>query len=624
MGCAPSTAEGVIVSKTTPQERAPTKEEYDTDNKPETLDFSLIEDNTSNIDDILSYLRRQEDYAGETILDEKLVRLSEGFYNPSDEKIFPVYANYLAVHGYPQLYVKIFNKLHSYDFLDRNTKKDTFALIGCYLATSVLWNTCDSSPVMCREVGKAGIIELMMGDLGALKEYAVVKERDEYKDAYLEGLLATLHNIIRLYIDNRGYFRNAGAVEILQYYLHMEKILYRTYALLTLSFIVNDDENHRINTGNENLEFLVTLLKSALESKDHREKEYLFHSTELVAGITKLAVNDQNKVKLVNAGVLKPLVKMLQDECTVKENLLAATAVWTLAFHKENKNNIQNEDGCVEALEKLQKSPDHGLRKACDGALWELKANKEKEVLPSTVTSKGHVMISYNWGVQKRMIRLKEKLKAAGFKVWMDIEKMGGSTLEAMAEAVQGADVVLICMSEKYKYSNPCRSEAEYTYKLNKDYIPIRVQSNYTPDGWLGIMVGAKLYFDFSTEDYFEKHFPNLVKELGERGKNTIQEEHSEVVRAEVVLTGTGNPSHNTSLNGPVSSWNNDDVNVWLKENELDHLTPKFKTYTGRKLLKLRKISLEAPQFFYKSMENKLGIKDLCDMATFKEALEDI
>ena len=41
--------------------------------------------------------------------------------------------------------------------------------------------------------------------------------------------------------------------------------------------------------------------------------------------------------------------------------------------------------------------------------------------------------------------------------MWIDVERMGGSTLSAMAEAVENAAVVLICMSEKYKQSPNCR-----------------------------------------------------------------------------------------------------------------------------------------------------------------------
>jgi hypothetical protein len=39
----------------------------------------------------------------------------------------------------------------------------------------------------------------------------------------------------------------------------------------------------------------------------------------------------------------------------------------------------------------------------------------------------------------------------------MDIDNIGGSTLQAMAEAVENAVVVLICYSRKYKESENCR-----------------------------------------------------------------------------------------------------------------------------------------------------------------------
>ncbi len=45
-----------------------------------------------------------------------------------------------------------------------------------------------------------------------------------------------------------------------------------------------------------------------------------------------------------------------------------------------------------------------------------------------------------------------------GFKVWIDVDQMEGSTLEAMAAAVENAAVVIIAVSEKYKQSPNCRT----------------------------------------------------------------------------------------------------------------------------------------------------------------------
>ena len=75
-------------------------------------------------------------------------------------------------------------------------------------------------------------------------------------------------------------------------------------------------------------------------------------------------------------------------------------------------------------------------------------------------------MISYQWDVQTLVIQLKNKLQADGYKAWMDIDDMGGCTLESMAKAVENASVVLVCVSQKYKESPNCRSGKLYNIKL--------------------------------------------------------------------------------------------------------------------------------------------------------------
>ena len=50
-----------------------------------------------------------------------------------------------------------------------------------------------------------------------------------------------------------------------------------------------------------------------------------------------------------------------------------------------------------------------------------------------------------------------------GFKVWLDVDQIKGSTLEAMADGVENAAIVLLCMTEKYKLSPNCRT-GNYTF----------------------------------------------------------------------------------------------------------------------------------------------------------------
>ena len=46
-----------------------------------------------------------------------------------------------------------------------------------------------------------------------------------------------------------------------------------------------------------------------------------------------------------------------------------------------------------------------------------------------------HIMLSYCWDHQATIKRVNASLQARGYTVWIDIEKMQGSTVEAMAEA---------------------------------------------------------------------------------------------------------------------------------------------------------------------------------------------
>jgi len=128
-------------------------------------------------------------------------------------------------------------------------------------------------------------------------------------------------------------------------------------------------------------------------------------------------------------------------------------------------------------------------------------------------------MISYCWAQQPMVKRISAVLQAAGYNIWLDIEQMAGSTLEAMASAVEGSIVVLVGVSRRYKESPNCRLEGEYTSNLKKDFIPLMMENDYRPDGWLGIMLGSKLWYDFRSDASFDSAMDQVIKVLGNRGK---------------------------------------------------------------------------------------------------------
>ena len=40
-----------------------------------------------------------------------------------------------------------------------------------------------------------------------------------------------------------------------------------------------------------------------------------------------------------------------------------------------------------------------------------------------------HIMISYNWDHQDRALKIRDRLKEEGYNIWMDVDKMGNSSV---------------------------------------------------------------------------------------------------------------------------------------------------------------------------------------------------
>ena len=45
------------------------------------------------------------------------------------------------------------------------------------------------------------------------------------------------------------------------------------------------------------------------------------------------------------------------------------------------------------------------------------------------------------------------------------------------------------------------------------------LEKNYQPDGWLGFIVGAKFWIDFTNQTNFKDSVLKLMKEVGDKGK---------------------------------------------------------------------------------------------------------
>jgi len=164
--------------------------------------------------------------------------------------------------------------------------------------------------------------------------------------------------------------------------------------------------------------------------------------------------------------------------------------IWTLSFESEFKSQLLKA-GILEVFGKFDHLEGHA-QKAKEGALWVL---QEEEKHPENISEK-HVMISYSWMQKEKMRALAFFLKEKGLPIWLDVEQMEGSVLEKMSEAIENASVVVIGISAAYKESQACRTEAEYAYRLKKEVVFVMTEESYAPRGWLGAMLGNKLWYN--------------------------------------------------------------------------------------------------------------------------------
>ena len=310
--------------------------------------------------------------------------------------------------------------------------------------------------------------------------------------AIIKSAIAILHNISRR-LRNRELF--ADREETLVDFAKKKVRTIAASSLLTLAYLVDENTNHLILADKRLLTFIITLLDEAWQSKDRRSSGYSVK--ELAEGLRHLAIKDLNKNILGQNGVVPVLISVIKTSKEDEEKGCATRALWMLAFDDSNKEAIrQKEEGAMDIFQQLQHSENPQVQRAAAGALWELegKTVRHSERIESTGN---HVMISYQWDSQKVLVELKNRLRASGYRVWMDLEQIGRTTLDAMAKAVENSSVVLVCVSERYKESPNCRAEAKYAFQLRKEIIPLMMQRNYMPDGWLGIIVGEKFRHDF-------------------------------------------------------------------------------------------------------------------------------
>lgn len=125
----------------------------------------------------------------------------------------------------------------------------------------------------------------------------------------------------------------------------------RTMALLVMAYLVDEDseDGHEEKNLLKMTDSELTFLIKELENSGGSQVKCGYHPYELIDSLIRVAVNDHNKLKVIDQGVLPLLVQFLDaDKHPPEYQSAAANALWNLAFTDESCQKIVKETGCVE------------------------------------------------------------------------------------------------------------------------------------------------------------------------------------------------------------------------------------------------------------------------------------
>ena len=174
--------------------------------------------------------------------------------------------------------------------------------------------------------------------------------------------------------------------------------------------------------------------------------------------LESLTTSDGNTQAVVDAGALDILATALTQSPDVVQARVwsfqypvpgarerAAAVILNLALSEKTA-------AAVVAHEGLRKAIDHALgdtenltknaNQHLNDALFQFDMvggkGKEKAEMRQAAVEKSdkHVMLSYCWAQQPAVMRIRQSLGDLGYKVWLDVEQMEGSTVDAMADAI--------------------------------------------------------------------------------------------------------------------------------------------------------------------------------------------
>ncbi|CAF3611044.1 unnamed protein product [Rotaria sp. Silwood1] len=402
-------------------------------------------------------------------------------------------------------------QLLSYKKLSRVAIK----VIGQFCITLIGGNASDEElfPQSIRE-DYCTMIDQLSSILNTIME---CKTMDEITKDLIRVLVQNLYSLT-MTNDLRTYIKNKHIVPLLLKVATIEDEIIQFHIYRILASIMTEDD---IKTLKNSTQIAIVFLRFFTNLIDDSSRIPRFHN--LLRSLKILIQHDQIKEELTKQGILTLLLRCVTESKfdPIKVQLSALEILLALTFNHNAACQLKDNSQFISNLKTLLiSSTEQDLQRVAENLLWKLEKEEtintksDETSTKSDITIKKYdIMLSYSHSDKDLCYRIHDCLVKDNFRVWIDRYEIHGQTMVAIATAIENSEFVFLCMSDAYKQSAYCQSEAHYAFERQCYLIPLMMKPGYRPDGWLGIIASGKIYIDFPKLG-FDIAYKNLKNEM--------------------------------------------------------------------------------------------------------------
>ncbi|CAF1502464.1 unnamed protein product, partial [Didymodactylos carnosus] len=329
-----------------------------------------------------------------------------------------------------------------------------------------------------------------------------VDDADQFEQHAIELIASTTTLIYSLIYNSKFLSKCKNVTELFQKHsASNDKRI--SFNARMITYAINEDKAEEIEEPDKVITIFVSYLGNSVNDESQRCEGVPLKS--LLTSLKILVQNDKIQVELVQQNGIPLLI-----ECACESKFDATTIqlpslenLWTMSFLPNAAEILKNHPDFIQNIKHKQliSSNNTDTRNVTNGLLWNLKEESERLLI---IKEKAHdssensgesfeydVMLSYSHNDEDICDKIYNCLTKDKFKVWLDKRQMYNSYMERMAEAIEKSEFILIFMSDSYKKSQNCQSEANYARENKRYLIPLKIHTDYKPNGWLGLLVAG-------------------------------------------------------------------------------------------------------------------------------------